>query len=63
MFSVRDIPFTNWGITNEEFEPIDDDSKKCIKTCLDNANPNCDGSWKTADCNMPIKYVCEGGCK
>ena len=60
-FSVGDLPFTNWGITNEVFEP--DGANKCMKTCLDDANTDCDGKWKAEDCSSSLSYVCQIPCK
>ena len=58
---VGDLPYTNWGITNDVLEP--DGANKCMKTCLDDANTDCDGKWKAVDCSSSLSYVCQIPCK
>ena len=59
---VGDIAHTNWGITNDEFEPIDKNTKKCIKMCIDDNSVGCDGQWKSEDCETALNYVCQIPC-
>ena len=60
-FLVGDIPFTNWGISNNVLEPSGD--RKCIKTCVDASDPDCKGKWKVEDCSTSLKYICQTPCK
>ena len=60
---VGDITYTNWGVTNDMFEPIDDTSKKCAKICVDENNAECDGQWRVKDCSSTLNYVCQIPCK
>lgn len=62
-FSAGTIPFTNWGVTNGEIEPLDDNSKQCAKTCIDPNNPICNGDWRATDCSETLKFVCTVSCK
>ena len=34
-----------------------------MKTCLDDANADCDGKWKAEDCSSSLSYVCQIPCK
>ena len=61
--SVGDITYTNWGVTNDMFEPIDDTSKKCAKICVDENNAEYDGQWRVEDCSSTFNYVCQIPCK
>ena len=63
ILSVGDISYTNWGITNDVLEPSDDTSKKCIQTCLDYNDADCNGKWKTEDCTSTLSYICQAPCK
>ncbi len=54
MLIVGDIKFTNWGITSDVFEPLDD-GKKCAKIC---SSTNCDYTWRTTNCDDSLKYIC-----
>ena len=63
LISVGDITYTNWGITNNNLEPIHDTSKNCMKMCIDETNSECDGKWKVENCNSEKSYVCQIHCK
>ena len=62
-FAVGDKQFTKWGITSDEFEPLEDNSKQCLKTCYDESNPDCDGSWRVESCDTQLNFVCQNSCK
>ena len=50
----EEITFTNWGISNNEFEPID--GKDCAKLC---SSADCDYTWRGIDCSESLQYICE----
>ncbi len=54
LLSVGDQKYTNWGITNNELEPVDD-TKKCAKIC---SSTDCDYTWRVTDCTDSLKYIC-----
>ena len=60
-FSDEDIPFTNWGITEEQFEPLNESNLLCASICLGN---ECDDhAWKTVSCDTPQQFICQVDCK
>ena len=59
---VGTIPFTNWGITSNVFEPVSEKSKKCVKMCVDSSNADCNGQWKVGDCSTQLNFVCQTPC-
>ena len=58
---IGDIKFTKWGITNDQFEPLED--KNCLGLCVNDDDANCDGSWKTMDCESNHNFICQVQCK
>ena len=60
-FSDEDIPFTNWGITEEQFEPLNESNLLCASICL---GSECDDhAWKTVSCDTPQQFICQVDCK
>ena len=54
MTLVDEIIYTNWGITNNAFEPAD--GKECAKIC---SSSGCDYTWRGMDCSDSLPYICE----
>jgi|FrelakmetLWP11LW_1041352.scaffolds.fasta_scaffold356163_1 hypothetical protein len=57
-----DIPFTNWGITGDDFEPVENDSLACASMCLGDQCPR-SGTWKAVSCTSELKYICQVDCE
>ena len=57
---VEEIRFTNWGVINDQFEPLE--GKNCVGLCLDE-NVDCDGTWKSIDCDTNHNFICQVQCK
>ena len=51
---VDEIIYTNWGITDNVFEPTN--GKDCAKIC---SSSGCDYTWRGIDCSDPLPYICE----
>ena len=58
---VEEIRFTNWGVINDQFEPLE--GKNCVGLCLDDNDVDCDGTWKSIDCDTNHNFICQVQCK
>ena len=54
------MTYTNWGRTNGDFEPVNDDTMGCAKICH---GPNCEPGWKSTSCDDPLPFICKYDCK
>ena len=58
---VDEIRFTNWGVINDDFEPLE--GKHCVGLCLNDNDADCDGTWKSLDCDVNLNFICQVQCK
>ena len=52
--------YTNWGITDGKFEPVDEPGKDCVKVCV--GSQCADHHWRAADCSEELPFVCQIDC-
>ena len=51
----------NWGVINDHLEPLE--GKHCVGLCLNDNDADCDGTWKSLDCDVNYNFICQVQCK